>query len=178
MKEQLEKAKALSIAAEHFKPAQQTGTLGAEHQGNAEEGGGKFLTDGTTLRSTPGDLDSPESQPPRRMGQYVNVLQEHEDLPDYMTLGHLVTLETLDKWGLVDKKVDLPMRGPAALDDPLSLLKVRQMTPDDLMWALQDVFERYNLWENGSSKSLMDKIRFSKTLRDGESFQPFTPTHP
>ena len=87
-----------------------------------------------------------------------------DELPDYKEES--VPLETLKKWGLVPKKFDLPRRGPSALDHPESLLMVREMNPDDLMMALKDTFEQYNLWEQGASKSTMDKTRFSKCLRD------------
>lgn len=153
-------------------------TPGSQMRGKG--GGGSFLTDGKTKdledsarggggtegklgAGSPGATASP--QIPRQAGQYVtNLPSATDELPDYKE--ELVPHETLKKWGLVPKQLTLPRRGPSALDHPDSLLAVRKMNPDDLMMALKDVFEQYNLWEQGTSKSNMDKTRFAKALRD------------
>lgn len=46
----------------------------------------------------------------------------------------------------------------------LPLGQVRAMNPDDLMIELKFVFERFNLWEHGYSKSNMDKVRCDLTM--------------
>uniref|UniRef100_A0A7R9Z6E0 Uncharacterized protein n=1 Tax=Chlamydomonas euryale TaxID=1486919 RepID=A0A7R9Z6E0_9CHLO len=80
--------------------------------------------------------------------------------------SELVDTETRQKWGLEPPLVVLPRRGPAAFSHPESLLEVRALSPDVLMVELKSVFERFNLWEHGYSKSNMDKIRFHKIMRD------------
>ncbi|GMH42551.1 hypothetical protein BSKO_10470 [Bryopsis sp. KO-2023] len=45
---------------------------------------------------------------------------------------------------------------------------VRQLNEDDITMALKRVFERYNVWEHGASRSRMDKMRFHKVLRNAQ----------
>eukprot|EP00803_Ostreobium_quekettii_P006762 evm.model.scf_2945.2 EVM.evm.TU.scf_2945.2 scf_2945:16328-17103(+) len=63
---------------------------------------------------------------------------------------------------------DFGADGVAALQDSETLWKVRQLNEDDMTMALKRVFERYNVWERGTSRSRMDKMRFSKALRDSQ----------
>mmetsp|Transcript_27365 Transcript_27365/g.59862 ORF Transcript_27365/g.59862 Transcript_27365/m.59862 type:complete len:924 (-) Transcript_27365:761-3532(-) len=71
------------------------------------------------------------------------------------------------QWGLGDfGAVTLPRTGQAALTHPESLMAVRKLNPDTLMMNVKRVFEMYNLWENGTNKSAMDKMRFCKAVRD------------
>ncbi|GMH42553.1 hypothetical protein BSKO_10472 [Bryopsis sp. KO-2023] len=58
--------------------------------------------------------------------------------------------------------------GEEALRDCEVLWKVRQLNEDDITMALKRVFERYNVWEHGASRSRMDKMRFHKVLRDAQ----------
>ena len=74
--------------------------------------------------------------------------------------------DRLRKWGLEEKIMPIPKRGPSALLHPESLMAIRDLNPDDLMMGLKAVFEKYNLWEHGTNKGNMDKIRFAKCLRD------------
>ncbi|GAX78299.1 hypothetical protein CEUSTIGMA_g5741.t1 [Chlamydomonas eustigma] len=85
-------------------------------------------------------------------------------LPDYN--APLIGKETIKKWGLDEKEMDIPKRGPTALKHPESILAAREMNPDDLMRGLKTTFEKYNQWEQGTNKGLMDKIRFAKCMRD------------
>ncbi len=39
------------------------------------------------------------------------------------------------------------------------------MNPDLLIRGLKGTFEKYNLWEHGTNKGNMDKIRFAKVKK-------------
>ena len=55
--------------------------------------------------------------------------------------------DTIRKWGLAEKMLPLHTRGPAALQDPETLMAVQELNPDDLIMGLKAVFEKYNMWE-------------------------------
>ncbi len=74
--------------------------------------------------------------------------------------------DTIRKWGLEEKEMPLPMRGTVALSNPESLMAVRDLNPTDLVMGLKVTFEKYNMWEYGTNRGNMDKIRFAKVLRD------------
>uniref|UniRef100_A0A7S0WK88 Uncharacterized protein n=1 Tax=Chlamydomonas leiostraca TaxID=1034604 RepID=A0A7S0WK88_9CHLO len=96
---------------------------------------------------------------------------EGEDLGHLPEVNeYLASAEQRKKWGLEAygsaETLGLPCTGKQALSDPAALLAVRKLNPDHMMMALKRVFERYNLWQCGYNKSQMDKIRWSKALRD------------
>eukprot|EP00798_Chlamydomonas_sp_ICE-L_P009954 gene9954-7830_t len=70
---------------------------------------------------------------------------ETESLPDY---EQVADASKLHKWGL---------KGAG---------QARNLTPDNLLMALKTVFERYNLYEGGVNKGQMDRMHFSKVMRD------------
>lgn len=84
----------------------------------------------------------------------------------------ILTEQQRRQWGFGDLgRVDLGKSGASALRDSHVLYKARQLTQDELVMALKRVFEEYNLWDGGTSRSEMDKIRFQRCVRDSKLIQ-------
>ena len=75
--------------------------------------------------------------------------------------------DTIRKWGLEEKTLPLHTRGPAALQDPETLMAVQELNPDDLIMGLKAVFEKYNMWEQVCSPPKHTRL-----------YQPFTQSIP
>lgn len=95
----------------------------------------------------------------------------NKQMDQHKLAAHLACAEQRKKWGLEvygsTEALRLPQTGSkAALHSSTALLAVRALGADHVMMALKRVFERYNAWERGCSRSAMDRVRFAKLLRD------------